>query len=117
MESEVPVKQRRNLPKRAAFTLLAVLTALAGIGVHFSPLYAQETAPAVPAIAQHPDSTSDEPDRSNPDALDAGRAASVSNESNGLVALTVSLGAMSVIGLASGLWFRVTTSPPRRDLE
>lgn len=111
------MKHGRSVPKHVALTLLAVLTVLGGMGAHVSPLYAQESAPTVPAIAEHPDSASNEPDHSNSDTLDAGRAASVSNESNGLTALTVSLGAMSIIGLASGLWFRVTTSPRRRDPE
>lgn len=58
---------------------------------------------------QHPSVTLGERASGFPAPDEAYPAGTMSEGSKGLVALTASLSAMSVIGLASGLWFRVTS--------
>lgn len=94
----------------------ALLTPLALAATPASAAGTHGPAFTVTNTVQHPDVTLEERASGFPGPDETYPAATVSEGSNGLLALTASLGAMSVIGLASGLWFRVT-SPKRHSDE
>ncbi|MBW3591727.1 MAG: hypothetical protein KY393_07775 [Actinobacteria bacterium] len=89
-----------------------LIGSMALMGTPASAVGTHGPAFTVTNTVQHPNPTLGERASGFPGPDEAYPAGTVSEGSKGLVALTASLGAMSVIGLASGLWFRVT-SPKR----
>lgn len=107
----------------APYTVLRIvpgIVLLTSVALAATPASAEGThGPAftVPKTVQNDGITLGELAPGSPGPYEARPAATVSEGSNGLVALTAWLGAMSVIGLASGLWFLATTPAHRRTSE
>ncbi|MEX2587341.1 MAG: hypothetical protein WD602_05025 [Actinomycetota bacterium] len=99
---------------RVVLIAALAMPALLLMGATASAAGVQDPSPAADTV-QYPAVVFGDPGLTSFFADDGGRAAILSEETNGLVALTASLSAMSVIGLASGIWYRATSRPRRRD--